>query len=361
MPDAINKKVRDGGDGEKVVVYGILAMIFIAVALLSAFLVPRSSGGIGRCNGILLSQGRYSCLFSLALSSENASVCSHITEASQDPCYSQVAIETLQPETCTDASNYNYTVNCVETIANKTDSYAACKYLKGNYSGDCVEGLALKLDNPEACTSISDSLQSALCSSGIYIALARSEENSSYCGLVYNTTNQTLVAQMLLLAGEKGSSNSTFGLLALSPVLEIESHSYPYGSRDLCYLSVASSGGSNSSCLDISNSSLRSTCLSFSYKASGAANSSAGAAAINSSVCAAYGGSELASCDALISISQAVSGRNASFCAQIPNTSYEYQCYISLARTYNDTSYCGYIPNATTNEACLADIYYNFT
>lgn len=359
--DEVGRGARERSEKEKIVIYGTIALVLIALALTFTFVLPHASSSLARCNEILLSQDKSSCLFSLALSSQNATVCSYINDGSQNSCYMQVALETLEPETCTYASNYNYVYSCIDEIANKTDSYAACNYLKAPYAGNCIEELAIRFANATACSALSNPIQSDVCSSGIYLALAISGKNQSYCAKIYNTTNQTVVSQIVSLSGERPGSSSSLGLGGLGQTAILESGGFSYSSRDYCYFSVASLSGDNSSCAKLANSTLRSLCDAYSYKTAPTASNSLANAASLATLCKSYTGSNLTSCEEIASLDEALSARNATFCSQIVGTSEQYQCYASLARAYNDTAYCGYIPNATANQACVEDIYYNVT
>jgi len=347
-------------DREKTIIYGSVAGALVVAAVAFVLLVPHS-GGLAGCRAIALQGNRYSCLYSLAVSSGNASACSYIQGGGADDCYMQVALQTMNPSTCNSLSSYNYTYDCVSEIANRSDSYATCGYLNGTSRDSCIIQLALKLDNASACSSVSAGFESQVCSSAVYFAEAKAGGNATYCGMVYNTTNQTEASAVISLAEQRniGLANFSLGFSPLADIQSPEGIPYNYSLRDICYLTVAYGATDNSTCGLISNSSLKGLCDSYFY--SGPAPELNASPATIDSVCSGYSGANLSTCESVLRISVAISTVNASVCSQISNTSFEYQCYLGLARETNETSYCGYIDNASADAACVQDINYNVT
>lgn len=347
---------------EKLLIYLGIVIVFVLLAITATVAEPHSSNSLARCKSIGLEQSRYSCLYSLALSTENSSLCGSVPTPLSDECYSAIAERALDPSDCMGISNYNITYSCVLWIVNRTDSQQVCNKLNGSFASSCVESLAVKLDNATVCNAITNSSEAGICSSGIYLGDAGLMKNASYCAFVSDTDNQSQVTQEVDLS-ERITQNETgqpFGFGNLGPVQYVEESGGDYGSKDLCYFSVAAASNNVTSCKAISNGTLQGVCNSYGYQQTAGVNTTQNSTTL-ADVCNGYSGTGLVSCDALISITDAVTNKNATECARITNTSFEYQCYASMARAYNDTSYCGYIQNSTANQACVEDIYYNVT
>lgn len=362
MVDGLAEKERnEAEERERIKVYLAVAAVLVVLAVISLLLVPHPSNSLEGCREIVLQQNRDSCLEYLASSTRNATVCSYIASPYSDYCYAEVAELSSNPGECRMISNYNQTYSCVVQIANSTDSYGDCGYLNGSYRSYCIESLALKLDNATACSSIANATEAGVCASAVYFGRARSAVNATYCSLVSNTSESQVVTRILSLSERMAGavSNFSFGFGNINPTEYMELGNSTFAARDLCYLTVATSG-EPLACRSISNGTLESICNSSAYAAAPVSNLTENYT-MASKVCSGYTGKNLTSCNALISITQAISSRNATVCTGIGNLSFRYQCYETLARAYNDTGYCGYISNATANQACVQDINYNVT
>ncbi len=348
---------------EKLTIYAIAVAALLVVALLAVALEPRPSNGLSRCMDIVLSQNRYSCLYALAASTGNASVCGGIAPASSDYCYAEVALATRNTAACSGISTSAGKYQCVEMVANASDSYVACGALNGSQESGCIEALALKLDSVVGCSGIPNATDALVCANAVNIANARSTGNPGYCAGVSDTANQSFVYGVVTLSGEvHANASQSAGLSFIDPVQYLENAGEAYSARDLCYLSATSTSGNTSSCSSIANASLQGLCVAYKQAAAPSpANLSSANVTSLRGVCSQYTGADLQSCYALTDVISAVSGRNASVCSGINGTADQNQCYYALARAYNDTAYCGYIQNSTYNQACVQDINYNFT
>lgn|GEM_PF-3322403 len=345
---------------EKLRIYLGIVVLFVLLALIATFAEPHASSSLARCNDILLVQSRYSCLYSLAVSTKNSSICGSVAEPLSDECYSNVAELTLDPGKCTGIADYNMAYSCVLWIANKTDSYRACDKLSGSFASSCIESLASERDNATACNAITNQTEEELCSSGIYLGDASMMKNASYCALVQDTDNQNQVSRMVSLAQKvlQSEAGQSLGFGNLGPLQYIEESGGGYSSKEVCYLSAAAASNNASSCYMISNETLRDLCNTYGYQQTTSSNATQNAT-VPMDLCAGESGANLTSCEALSNIVEAVTSKNLTKCADITDSLLEYQCYTSMAYAYNDTTYCGYIQNATANQACMDDIYYN--
>ncbi len=344
---------------ERTVVYALVALVLVAIAAASLILVPRGSGTLQSCRNIVMRQNRDSCLSYLASETKNVSVCRYVSPASSDYCYASVARLTENASVCTMISGQNETYDCVFGIANATGAYATCSYLGGSQKAYCIEHLAESLGNVTACSTLNSS-DAQICSSAIYFDRASSGDNATYCALVSNTTDQNITASILALSGAFAgpSGNMTLGL-ALGGAGYLQNGGNGFAVRDLCYMEVATALKSPAECARISNATLLSACNQSAY--GGAVANFTGNGTLPSSFCSQYVGQNVSSCNNIISITEAISTKNASYCADINYTLSRYQCYAAMARAYNSTSYCGYISNSSANQECVQNINYNVT
>lgn len=357
-----NKGILEGrSEWEKVRIYLAIVLVLVVLAVAVTLAVPRSHGAKS-CLSILLEGSRDSCLLNLALYSKNSTVCGYLPKASSDSCYSAIAKESLNASTCTKISNYNGSAECVTYVANATDSPGTCSLLNGSQRSDCIEALAVRLGDTASCSMISNSTEAMICASSVYFSEAVNNQNSSYCKAVTNTTDHVSVIKILTVSGSvtNTSSSSQSEFLGLNPLLYLESEGYSYSAKDLCYYSVASTLGSQSSCRDISNKSLEVMCNSSTSKSTGISNLSENTTGLYS-LCIKYSSGNVATCNALVNITRALGSENVSYCSSLSSQAFRNQCYASLARAYRNASYCGYISNSTVNSACVEDINYNVT
>lgn len=371
MVDGLAKKIEgklwdERSEKEKLEIYIGVVIFVLVLAIIAILATPHTNNSLQRCKNIVLQGSKYSCFYLLATSTRNGSVCSYTSPPFSDYCYNSVASLTLNASECSRISNYNGTYQCVLGIANRTDSYAACESLNGAFASYCLEAIAAKLDNATICGKIMEPNEAEICYSGIYMGDSRKYGNASYCSSVSNSTNQNMVGRIVSLSqsvpaqGSAVSPAPALGPGVLSPAEYLQTSGEAYSSRDLCYIAAVSASGNSSSCGMVQNSTLRNICQSYGSSKEPQSNATINTTSLGG-FCAQYKGSNLTSCNALISISEAVINKNVTTCAGIANVSYQYQCYTSLAHAYNDSSYCGYITNATSNQACVQDIYYNTT
>ncbi len=344
---------------ERIRIYALIAAAFVVIAAASVLLAPQRAGALQRCRNIIMQQNKDSCLSYLASQTRNVSVCGYMSRQSADYCYADVAKLTSNASACTMISNQSETYGCVFGIANSTGSYSTCSYLKGEQREYCIEEVATELGNVTACSSLNSS-GAQVCTSAIYLGMAKSGENATYCAQVSNNTDQGSVASILALSGAYAGSSANMTLeSALNPVEYLQGNGYGFSARDLCYITVASSARNPAACAMISNTTLEGICNQSTY---GPARPNLNqSSALPSTLCSQYAGQNYSSCNDIMAITEAVSTGNASFCASINYSQHRYLCYAAMARDYNSTSYCGYISNSSANQECIQNINYNMT
>ncbi len=151
---------------ERLRLLALAVAVVAAIAVIVALVTPNVSG-LQRCNGVVLSLNREQCLYQLALSSDNSTLCGNLSEGDSNSCYLAVAEATKNESLCYRIGYMNSTASCVKYIANATDSYTACNGLDGTYKDSCIGAIALKDDNADICAQISSQFNRTVCSSSV--------------------------------------------------------------------------------------------------------------------------------------------------------------------------------------------------
>ncbi len=352
---AFGKKTDDGDPREEGLrILALVVIVIAAVAALAIFLVPRGSQ-LHMCQSIPLSGNKEQCLYSLALSSNNGSVCGLLTNPSmQQTCYLTIGESSNNTALCYKAGNESVAATCVDKIAGTTDAYSACDNLQNGYKDACVMQIAISQSNATPCNSLSSLNNRTICNSVINFGYGLKKGNPAYCGNVTKSyeTNivSAIVSQVDLLNYTKAYESLNY------PVLMSEFLNSPsYSARDLCYMAIGVQYGNRTSCNEISNSTMSQDCV-FELSQQNATANTTQSASFNYSelygLCTA-GGTQLgsSSCNDTLKIAEAVSTKNVSICASLPEN-FSYNCYAALASNYYNESYCSYITNITVNKAC---------
>ncbi len=358
---------------DQLLVYIGLIVFAALLAGLGYLLSMHPSSGISECNSIVLSQNKYDCLYHLAYSTKNASVCGLMQGQTSASCYAGIALLTSNTLACGGIGNQTLRYQCITESSSLGLSSKSCMILNGSERSSCIASVAISRDNLSLCSKIGNGTHADECASAIYLGMAAFGKDANYCSGISNTTNQSEVLNIISLSEEipKYSGLSVFSS-SLTPISYIESSSgQEYSARDLCYFSVSEITGNQSSCSSINTPSLYNLCVTYSYNSSlynsyysnmsKNYSSNMTISKLLDQLCSKYNATNSQSCNDLVQVSSAVVGRNASICGAINSTLASYQCYASLAQEYNDSQYCGYITNSTLNQACVDNIYYNGT
>lgn len=350
----------DTPESERLRVYLLITLIIVVLALAALLSVSRVSSDANKCLGIILSRNRYSCLESLALSKENESICGYIPSPYSDSCYLPLAEKVLDPGLCSGIRNPDTYSLCIDYIANTTGRYTLCDRLEDPQQAQCLIPIALRSSNQSICGEISNKTDKTVCISSVNLASA-SSGNPTYCMLVTNSTDITITSRVISYSGIY-NSNSSHGLGSFSQPLSYVPYLYggTLSSRDLCYFYVVSKSENASYCSNLQNATLEGLCT-YTVKPPTSLH-------INTTInytkllngCFQSGAYQQ-TCITSVLISEAVNTKNSSICTKLASQISIYQCYATLARTYNDTRYCGLITNATANNACIQDMTYNVT
>ncbi len=338
------------------------AAIWIIIAAAVVFvLVPRGTP-LQNCMHALVSANKEQCLYTLALSSKNASLCANLTNYDANSCYFTIAEAGDNQTMCTKITDANSSAQCVDFVANATDRFSDCYALSGTSEQSCLETMALKDHNSTLCLTLGSPFGRGVCSSSISFGDALRLKNLSYCSAVTPSLDENITSTVLVDSGAfnygKVASNLSgyIALMAFSPAAA------QFSAHDLCYLSYAAEYGNSSACATISNSTLGSSCYAINSQ-SRQANSTANS--INYTqlldTCSTQTSQQnQTSCVSVIRTIEALDTKNVSLCGTL-QLNYSYECYTSFASRFTNSTYCGYIKNYTVYNACLQNAYFNST
>lgn len=325
---------------EKYLIYLVAGIVLVAVAVAVLF-VEGHSTPLSKCKGVLLSGPRDACLTALAVSSDNASICS-FAGFEQQQCITSVAERYSSQSTCDLLSNETYKYQCTLNVSLRTSTPSACATL-GNYSSQCYYSYAKqgRFSNKTICSLITNSTEKSYCNAVSNYNLALDTGNQSYCGLVPGSSDSSIL--YLLLNYSTLSANSTDYLYY---------EYYNFTPRDYCYFNLAVKYNNSAACSRMS-SSIGSLCNGYLAALSKKSNS---AQAFNLTAalaaCTVVPSSLQNACSSSAYTAAAETYDNVSYCTEIQNETYFASCIDALAQYYNDTAYCSYIKNSTAQSSC---------
>ncbi|MGC8622888.1 MAG: hypothetical protein ACP5SJ_01870 [Candidatus Micrarchaeia archaeon] len=343
---------------DKKALYSGIAILFVAVALavmvFQYFAFHRSA--LRSCTSILLPQNRQQCLQNLALYTGNASVCNYALGQGKYECLANFAESSNSLSDC-QAINHSspYYSLCVYNISYSSESINGCELIpNSSYSSACIYSIAKKLgfESPSYCSGIRNTSLKNTCLYMYDFNAANAYENISYCSLLPNGQNSTLLYLMASQASGFGSSSPGYGVTL--PLYYYVMNATP---KSVCFYSLAVKTKNPSLCSYIGGS-LSATC-SYVVKASmlnlnESSNLTLNSSSMNASIMCNSTPSYLKGyCMAGIETTLAIKERNVGVCLNMSSTTFSYPCIEALARTYADPSYCDYIQNATVQSACL--------
>lgn len=341
---------------EQLRIYVAAAVIVVAIALLSLLVVPRGTQ-LQRCNSVLL--GKSNCLDALAQSTGNYTICSRLPLGIANSCYYSIAQNTTNQSICTRISWEPEADACGYQIALATRNQDICTLLNSTSSPRCFLAIAQLKLNQSICSSISNQSYSDNCTNYIYLSLAASTANSTYCSKLPATGSTNLTYSLV------ANSNFSERLGVYQNMTQVLQYLYYNGDRnispsDACYYSVAYASHNASYCSYISDSTSKSLCnYSTNQTAINTTTTQINATAFLNDCLNASIGAE--TCNQTYNIYLALQTKNATLCGKLEQQ-YSYECYADLAQALNQTSICGYITNATVNNACIDNIIYrNYT
>ena len=165
----------DSAEREKLFAFGIVAAILVIAAILSMFINTGHSSNF--CGSQFTSQQKYTCLESIAVSSDNSIACASLSGSYADNCYAQIAAKESNIQLCDNVSNYTLKAACTTEVANSTGTYDYCLQLNQPYNDACLYSIGISRRKESACLSITNTTLSDTCSYTIYFTKATEQRN----------------------------------------------------------------------------------------------------------------------------------------------------------------------------------------
>ncbi len=334
---------------QKLILYIILVVIILLLALVSTIMVQGKSPQ-QKCASIILEQNKISCFTNLAVSTNNASICSNLNGSYAASCYEAVAYNSGNSNICKEAlaSYMPVGIDCIEHFVNLTGNSILCNLLSGQNFQNCFFDAALSSGNISLCSFAG--ANESLCISSVSLSNALKYKNIFLCKYVSPSANASTVHS--ILSNSRTKINETLMGYGFS----LLSYGYNISARDLCIINVADELENKSYCASLNSSIAGQLC--YQFVAPPPVPKQVNYTALLNSCSNA--GSFAGVCRASVLISEAINTKNPSLCNEL-NQTLSWDCFTTLARTYDNVSYCGYIKNATVNNACILTVRYNST
>ncbi len=340
--DTSQKKSPTTSSEERMIVAGVITIILVIAAVL--VLVTSGSGTpLGRCTGIVFSQQRSSCLFGLANSTRNVSVCGYLPSGQSAQCVSNIAVAMKNESMCSiESRNASFYSACIIAVSKVNPNIAYCTSLAEPYRSECAYGVATQQNFMQSysCSLIGNQTLSADCKYRNDYQSAIIYKNGSYCSPLPGIQNASLLVYMFDQTPIAiGMTNTT----ALLPFINVTPEQF-------CRYSVAVLTYNSSACSAL-NGTISLLCKqAFS---SSTYNASENITLQNiSTVCGRLPSYVQQVCSYGMLSYIAVKNRNVSICGQVSAMQYQNACYSALAAKYADDQYCTYISNSSVMASC---------
>ncbi|MCL4375469.1 hypothetical protein M1394_01560 [Candidatus Marsarchaeota archaeon] len=331
--------------------YAIVAAFLVLISI-SAFLMIPGGSQLNKCISIVLSQDRYACMSSLALSTNNASICGRINGSYGAACYLDLA-ETYANVTLCGHLSSSDRVSCVMNVSYANQNYHECGMLYGENESACMQRIALNTYDPSICNEIPNMSAATECLTSLRIVDALVKNNASYCSSLPANSNSSSTASIFAALSSHNLSRSMN--IYMNYLLSTENGTIT--PKDFCYYSIGISAMNQSDCLMISNQSTQESCSSQVVQINNSTYANMTAInytkLINSCISAG-----LNSTCSSIALAHALADMNMTQCSQLPHNMSS-TCYMSIAEQLNNVSDCSYIRNASLNYLCVMSVNYN--
>ena len=362
MQGKTKQQAFDAGKENQIRMMIFVAVWILVIAIVISLLAP-SGTPLQKCTHAWLSQNKEQCLYSLALSSKNGTLCANLSSTDSASCYFAVAEARGNVSMCGKVNDSNASAQCTVFVANATNNFGDCYDLKSTGRSYCLDTLALKDYNASLCSGLSNSTNRSICSSSIRFSDALRLDNATYCSQVTPNPNPVITSSVLYNSGALDYGRIAGNLSGYSTFMGFSQQNVQFTARDFCYFAYATQFHNESSCSLISNATLSNACT-YAAVPQVAQNSSNSTGTFNYTrlldACAAEPGVNQTACVAVVKTVDAENTRNASVCGTLAGN-YSYECYTSMAENFLNATFCGYIKNYSIYNACVQDTYYNAT
>jgi hypothetical protein len=330
-----------------------LVLVGVAVLLLVVAVVVLLIGSIRptplqSCKSIVFSKQRYDCIYALANSTNNYSICSLLAGSGPSQCITLLAEREVNASGCGKLGSSPAYSSCMENISYMSHNVGYCLRLNGSNESSCAFNVAKgeQFMNLSECSDIRNASSSLLCSDIYYYNAASRLDAPNYCSYLPDVNNHTLLS----IVETKDYVNQTLASESQSITTAIANVTVSAS----CYYNTAILTKNRTLC-SYSGGTLAASCSGYLNSTTNNTLNFTDALALCSQ--SPYGTNDL--CYYALYTEKALSQRNISSCFSIANSSYKDTCIVELASTYNDSSYCSSIANNTTDQqACYSSASY---
>ena len=81
---------ESAAESTRIRMFAIITMALVLLAVVSILLIPRGTK-LQQCEGILLGSDKDVCIYSLALSTQNSTLCGYLSQPRANSCYVNIA------------------------------------------------------------------------------------------------------------------------------------------------------------------------------------------------------------------------------------------------------------------------------
>jgi hypothetical protein len=350
------------GPSESLRILAGIALIIVVLAAISALFVPGGSS-LQKCEGVVLEQSKNSCLYNLALSTKNSTLCTYMTGESEIQCYVGLAENTTNPQLCQksgEQGDNGSEFSCIELIVNKTQAYSDCNYLNSTGRAVCLTQGAVAEYNQSLCGSIGNQTSREVCNDSVSLDLAVRDENQSYCGQIGNNADYNVTLGVLQASDADNYPKISQNTSLVLPTELFESGT-GFSPRDYCYFALTAQSGDSAYCADVQNQNLAGDCISMTFHPT--PTNETALQNFNFSVIqsACYNQTmNYSQCNITVDVMKAITYKNITYCQPLNGTNQD-TCYIYVVQETHNASICSKILNLTVSNLCVQNASYNST
>lgn len=332
---------------------GIMTTIILVIIATSFILLQylQNNTPLQTCEGVVYQAQRNSCIQSLAINTNNVSICQKLPQTNKYACIDNMSLKFNNINDCATINQSKASSECVTNLAMKNENVNYCNKISNNtLESNCIYTVAKSgyLNNISYCNTINNQTEKNNCKYIYDYDMALSKRNVSYCSDLPNVTTTSTLDKYTLINSYPILSNMSFLFTAYTANLS---------DRQVCYVGLSKLQNSSNICTSL-NGANKKTCLNQS-KSVGSTNNNQ--LVINTTnlpnLCSGINKSKnYFLCEFSSLLINASKNDNYSACLSASNENYANICLINLATEYNNTADCNYIQNLTIRSLCISNV-----
>ncbi len=319
-----------GNPERRTIIFVAAAMVLLAIVAVALNTISSRTG----CGGIVLSMQRYQCYDNLAQSTGDVAYCMKSGVYEQN-CALSLANKNANVTYCKVLSGVTYT-GCIENVSIDAMDPSYCSMLSGNNASSCYYKYEnqINFSTESYCGSITNSTYRNNCRYSYDYMRAISTGQNSYCSMLPETENESLMYNLSKLGN--ASVRENYGFYSY---LNTTPSQYCYNVEGAITLAKGKNpinSTSNMSIYALNNTQISSECGVGNYIVSQNATASA-----LSSICgyAFY-------------TQRAIYEKNTSECDLISSQNFRYSCIENLAISTQNALVCNYLGSQSEASSC---------